>query len=45
MRFDALLLLMEDGSDRQIAFEGFEGGFDLDQLQVELPELGGIGTR
>ena len=30
VRFDTLLLLVEDGADGQIAFECFEGGFDLD---------------
>ncbi len=39
VRFDAVLCLVEDGADGEITFECFEGCFDLDQLQVELPEL------
>ena len=33
VRFDAPLLLMEDRADRQIAFEGLEGGLDFDELR------------
>ena len=42
VRFDAPLFLVEHRPDGQIAFERFEGGFDLDELQIELPELGRI---
>lgn len=50
VRFDTALFLVEDGSDGEITFERSEGRFDLDQLQVELPEfrrigLGEIGTQ
>ncbi len=41
--FDAVFALVIDRPHRQIAFQLFEGGFDFAQLQVELPELGGIG--
>lgn len=43
MRLDSLLVLMEDGPDCEIALERLEGGFDLDELQVELPEFCGVG--
>lgn len=38
VRFDAVLELVEDGPDRQIAFEIFEGFLDLGQLHVGRPE-------
>jgi hypothetical protein len=43
MRLDALLVPMEDRTDRQIALERLERFFDGDQLQVVLPELAWIG--
>jgi hypothetical protein len=43
VRFDALLFLVKDGPDREIAFECFEGCLDLDELQIELPELRRVG--
>jgi hypothetical protein len=36
----SVLILVVDRADGQIAFELFEDGFDLDQLQVLFPELG-----
>ena len=42
VRFDARLFLVKDGPDRQIAFEGLEGGLDLDELQIELPQFRGV---
>ena len=36
-------VLMEDGPDRQIAFEVLERLLDVDELQIELPELGRVG--
>ncbi len=45
VRFDAPLLLVKDGPDREIAFEGLEGGLDFDDLRIELPELGRVGLR
>lgn len=40
--FDSVLELMKDGTQSQIVFEGFEGGLNFHQLDVKLPELGGI---
>lgn len=37
MRFDARLVLMEEGSNRQIALQVFERRLELGQLQIELP--------
>ena len=42
VRLDALLELMEDRAQLQIILHGLEGGFDFDELNVELPELGRI---
>ena len=42
MGFDALLILMIDRSDGQVALEVLKGLFDLRQLQIECPQLGGI---
>ena len=44
MSFDAVFALVLDRPHHQIAFQLFEGGFDFAQLQVELPERGGIGA-
>src|SRR5206468_4022081 len=41
MRLDTLLALMEDRSEREIAFEVFEGFLDLDERQVEFHSLAG----
>src|SRR5260370_2603949 len=40
--FDPLFVLMEDRTDRQVAFEIAEPLFDGDELRVVLPELRGI---
>jgi hypothetical protein len=40
VRLDAVLKLMEDGPQLQIVLEVLEGGLDLDQLDIELPQLG-----
>ena len=40
VRLDPLGFLMVEGSQHQVAFEVFEGFFDLAQQQVELPKLG-----
>ena len=40
--FDALLVVMEDGTNRQVAFEVFERLFHRHELNVVLPEFGGI---
>ena len=42
VRFDALLVLMVDRADRQIALEVLEGFLNLDELEVVAPQLGGI---
>ena len=38
--FDAVLELMEDGPQLEIVLEVLEGGLDLDELDVELPQPG-----
>ena len=43
MRFDALLLLMEDWPQRQIAFQCAKRFLDADQLQIVVPQLDRIG--
>ncbi len=43
VRFDAIFSLMEDRTDGEIAFEILERGFDFYQLEIELPQLRGIG--
>jgi len=43
VRFDARGILMEDGTNRQIAFEVLERLLDRDQLQIVAPQLGRIG--
>ena len=45
MRFDPLLQLVVDRSQSEIVLEGFERRLDLDQLNVELPQLGGVFPR
>src|SRR5882757_11223536 len=40
--FDALLVLVEDGADGEVALEVLEGLFDGDELDVVLPEQGWI---
>ena len=42
MRLDAMLSLMEDRPDRQIALESFEGLLDRHQTQVILPQFGWV---
>src|SRR5215831_19848177 len=42
VRFDALLVLMEDRPDRQIAFEVFKRFFHCHQLEIQAPQLGWI---
>jgi hypothetical protein len=42
MRFDAVFELMEDRPQVEIVLYGLEGRFDLDELDVELPELGWV---
>src|SRR5215216_5358475 len=39
---DALLELMVDGPQPEIVLEGLERRFDLDQLDVEAPQLCGV---
>ena len=41
---DASLELMEDGTDGQIPLEVLEGLFHRDELQIEVPQLRGIGS-
>lgn len=43
MRLDAPCQLMVDWTQGQVAFELFEGLFDLGELEVKFPQLGGIG--
>jgi len=45
MRFDPLLQLVVDRSQSEIVLEGFECRLDLEQLNVELPQLGGVFPR
>jgi hypothetical protein len=40
--FDAVLKLVVDRAELQIVLEILERGLDLDELNVELPQLGGI---
>ena len=42
MRFDALILLVIDGTYREIALEFLEGLFDFGEWEVELPSLSSI---
>src|ERR1700685_4092637 len=42
MRLDAVLELMVDRAQLQIVLHGLEGGLDLDELDIELPQLGRI---
>src|ERR671915_89363 len=42
MGFNACLLRVINRPDRQVAFELFEGLFDLGQLDVVLPQLSGV---
>ena len=44
MRFDAPLLLMEDRADREGSLQLLERRLDLDELQIERPELRGVAT-
>ena len=39
VRFDAMLQLMMNRAQCKIVFEVFKSGLDLDQLDIELPEL------
>src|SRR5262245_49721515 len=39
---DAVRQLMEDRSQLQVVLEVLEGSFDLDELDVELPQLGRV---
>jgi hypothetical protein len=45
MCLDASIELMEDGTDGQIPLEVLEGLFLRDELQIEVPQLRGIGFR
>ena len=45
MCLDASIELMEDGTDGQISLEVLEGLFHRDELQIEVPQLRGIGFR
>ena len=40
MRLDALFELMVDRAQLQIVLHGLEGRLDLDELDIELPQLG-----
>src|SRR5208283_1934497 len=42
MGFDASLELVMDGADRQIVLQFLERLLDLDQLQIEPPEMAGV---
>ena len=42
VRLDALLELMVDRAQLQIVLQVLEGGLDLDELDVELPQLGRV---
>jgi hypothetical protein len=42
VRFDAVLKLVVDRAELQIVLEIFECGLDLDELDIELPQLGRI---
>ena len=42
MSFDSFLGLMVDRTDGKIAFDGLEGFFNLGELDVKLPQSGGI---
>ena len=42
VRFDAVLKLMEDRTELQIIFEVLERGLDLDELNIEVPQLGRV---
>lgn len=42
VRFDARLVLMVDRPDGQVAFEGLKRLFDLRELDVVVPQLGGV---
>ena len=42
VRFDALFALMVDRAQIQIVLHVLEGGFDFDELNIELPDLGGV---
>jgi len=39
VRFDAMFELVMDGTQLEIVLEILEGGLDLDELDVELPQL------
>lgn len=43
MGLDAPLLLVKDRPDRKIALEVLEGLFDLDKLEIVIPQQRGIG--
>ena len=42
MSFDAVLQLVIDGPQAKIVLERLESRFDLGQLNIELPQLGGL---
>src|SRR5439155_14954017 len=42
MRLDAPFELMVDWAQIEIVLHGFEGGLDLNELDIELPQVGGI---
>jgi hypothetical protein len=42
VRFDTMLKLVENRTELQIIFEILERGLDLDELDIELPQLGRV---
>ena len=42
VRLDALFALMVDRAQVQVVLHGLEGRFDFDELDIELPQLGGV---
>ena len=45
VRLDATDQLMVDRPQLQIVLEVLKGGLDLDQLDIELPQLGRVAAR
>lgn len=44
VRLNPACFLVKNRTDRQIALEVFDRRFDLDELKVKTPELGGVGS-
>ena len=42
VRLDAVLKLVVDRAEFQIVLEILERGLDLDELDIELPQMGGL---